>query len=60
MGTAVTITLIICLTLVAICMMAFYSNVAERKEIMKKIDKFDKAFGKNKDNDDDLPKFGGF
>jgi len=73
--TAIYITLIICSTVALISVMSTINKVIERKQIMKDLDKFTKAFDdkyskksridwdkyeKKEKKEDDLPKFGGF
>lgn len=64
MDRAITITLIVCLTLILISVLQSVNKAQERKYINKRLDKFKRAFKdldkKQNDDDDDLPKFGGF
>lgn len=59
MDRVVVVTLIVCATLVVISIVRAVESAASRKDVLNKLDKFDKAFGKKK-SDDDFPKFGGF
>ena len=60
MDRVVVITLIICATLVLISIIRAVDSASSRKEVLKKLDKFGKAFDNKKKSDDDGPKFGGF
>lgn len=60
MDRVVVVTLIVCATLVVISIVRAVESAASRKDVMNKLDEFDKAFGNKKSDDDDFPKFGGF
>lgn len=64
MSTGIIITLIICCTLIIMQIVSAVAKALGRKEVIKKLQQFDKAFPTvkpmEKRNEDDLPKFGDF
>ena len=61
MDRVIVVTLIICITIVLVSIIRVIELEISRKRVMKNLNKFSKAFGvKDKSDDGDLPKFGGF
>lgn len=48
MDRVIVITIIVCITLVILAFMNAVDKAIQRKEVMKKLDKFGKAFGEKK------------
>ena len=60
---AVLITIIVCVTILLMGLIGTINKAIERRDVKKSLEKFTKAFPelkKKKEDDDDLPKFGGF